>query len=118
MITYLEYKDEKSHKFWQIKVVGESYTVTFGKVGTEGQSRTKSFALAETAKEEAEYQIKSKMKKRVMSSRTKNLSQHHWQRKIDASAGDSIEDQDNAAYYLEHMDEYTYLYAGFIRYDD
>ena len=31
MQKYLEYKDEKSHKFWQIEVEENSFTVTYGK---------------------------------------------------------------------------------------
>jgi len=43
MKKYLEYKDDKSHKFWQIEEFETSFTVTYGKVGTKGQSKTKEF---------------------------------------------------------------------------
>ena len=46
-MTYLEYRDEQSEKFWQIDIDGNSHTVTFGRIGTKGQSKTKSFASAE-----------------------------------------------------------------------
>ncbi|PID90076.1 MAG: hypothetical protein CSA97_04815, partial [Bacteroidetes bacterium] len=36
MITYLEYRSEKSSKFWEIEVKGTSYTVRYGKIGTLG----------------------------------------------------------------------------------
>jgi len=34
----------ESHKFWAIERSGSSFTVTFGRIGTAGQSRTKEFA--------------------------------------------------------------------------
>ena len=43
MNTYLEYQDDKSHKFWQIAVTENNFTVTYGKVGTQGRSQTKTF---------------------------------------------------------------------------
>ena len=43
-MTYLEYRDEQSEKFWQINIEGCSHTVTFGRIGTKGQSKTKTFA--------------------------------------------------------------------------
>lgn len=63
MKTYLEFKDSKSHKFWQIELSGASFTVQFGKVGTAGQTQEKTFADASAAAKEAEALIKSKTKK-------------------------------------------------------
>lgn len=58
-----EYKDEKSSKFWQINLEGESFTTTYGKIGSEGKSTSKSFGSEAAA--EAAYQkaILSKTKK-------------------------------------------------------
>ena len=63
MNIYLEYKDEKSAKFWKISLEGASHTVTYGKIGTDGQSKTKTFESAEKATKEAEKLIKAKTKK-------------------------------------------------------
>ena len=63
MKTYLEYQDSKSHKFWQIERADDTHTVTYGRVGTAGQSKTKTFASAEAAQKDAEKLIKSKTKK-------------------------------------------------------
>ena len=38
MKTYLEYKDEKSHKFWEIEVKENTFTVTYGKVDSNALS--------------------------------------------------------------------------------
>ena len=61
--AYLEYKDEKSHKFWKIDHYGEGYTVTYGKVGTEGQSKTKEFDSSEEAYKAGDKLVASKLKK-------------------------------------------------------
>lgn len=55
-----QFSDAKSHKFWSIEVTGTSFTVTYGKVGTAGQTSTKSFATAEKTQAEADKLIKEK----------------------------------------------------------
>lgn len=55
-----QFSDAKSHKFWAIDVQGSSFTVTYGKVGTAGQSQTKSFPTAEKAQAEADKLIREK----------------------------------------------------------
>ncbi len=39
-----QYSDATSHKFWNIDVSGNSFTVTYGKVGAAGQTQTKSLS--------------------------------------------------------------------------
>lgn len=41
---YFEFRDGKSAKFWEIVVSSHEVTVRFGKIGTAGQSQTKSFS--------------------------------------------------------------------------
>lgn len=61
--VYLEYADEKSSKFWEMEVTGESFTVRYGRIGTNGQTSTKTFPDKATAEREAEKMIRSKLKK-------------------------------------------------------
>jgi len=61
--THLEYQDEKSHKFWEIEVKENTYAVTYGKIGTDGQSKTKEFESDEKAVLESEKVTKQKLKK-------------------------------------------------------
>jgi len=63
MKTYLEYKDDKSHKFWEIEQGETQFTVTYGKINTNGQSKTKDFDSEEEARLEAAKLIKQKLKK-------------------------------------------------------
>ncbi|MDR2870867.1 MAG: WGR domain-containing protein, partial [Deferribacteraceae bacterium] len=63
MEKYLEFEEGGSHKFWQITLDGESFTVQYGKVGTAGQTQTKTFADAATAEKEATKLLNSKLKK-------------------------------------------------------
>ena len=58
-----EFSDEKSNKFWIIELDGESYTVNFGRIGTNGQTQTKEFASADAAKKEYDKLIAEKIKK-------------------------------------------------------
>ena len=58
-----EYKDAKSHKFWEIHVEGDAFTVRYGRFGTNGQTQTKTFASAAQAQAQAEKMIRSKTKK-------------------------------------------------------
>lgn len=59
----LSYKDEKSDKFWKIEVSGSSHTVTYGKTGSNGTSKTKDFESDEAALKDAEKMVASKTKK-------------------------------------------------------
>lgn len=59
----LVYMDAKSSKFWNIELAGNSYNVTYGRIGTEGQTLTKPFASEEAARKEADKLIKEKLGK-------------------------------------------------------
>jgi predicted DNA-binding WGR domain protein len=58
-----EFVGGSSQKFWEISIAGNSFTVRFGRIGTAGQSQTKSFSDDEKAKREAEKLIAEKVKK-------------------------------------------------------
>ncbi|MDO4897565.1 MAG: DUF6493 family protein [Moraxella sp.] len=60
---YLEYHDEISAKFWQIKINGASHTITYGKIGTQGQSKIKTFATPDECQKDADKLIRAKKKK-------------------------------------------------------
>jgi uncharacterized protein (TIGR02996 family) len=55
-----QFSDAKSHKFWSIDVSGSSFTLTYGKVGTAGQTQTKTFPTPEKAQAEADKLIREK----------------------------------------------------------
>lgn len=57
------YKDGASNKFWNISCNGNSYTVTYGKIGTAGAVKTKKFESDDQCRKEGEKLIKSKMNK-------------------------------------------------------
>lgn len=52
-----------SSKFWELTLAGDSLTTRFGRIGTEGQSSTKSFASAESCKKEHDKLVAEKTKK-------------------------------------------------------
>lgn len=63
----LIYKDQKSDKFWQIEVNGKEHTITYGKSGSKGTTKTKLFEVSEDALEDAKKLLASKLKKGYIS---------------------------------------------------
>jgi predicted DNA-binding WGR domain protein len=63
IVRYFEFIGGSSRKFWEVAVQGNSFTVRFGRIGTAGQSQTKTFADEAKAKREAEGLIAEKLKK-------------------------------------------------------
>ena len=57
-----EYTDDRSYKFWAIELDGDSHTVTFGRISTKGQTRTKQYDSAAEAKREYQKRIKEKLR--------------------------------------------------------
>jgi tellurite resistance protein len=49
-----EFSDGRSHKFWEITVEGDGYTVHCGRIGTAGQNSAKQFKDAATAQKKAD----------------------------------------------------------------
>jgi DNA ligase-1 len=60
MKRYFEFVDDKSSKFWEIAQNGADVTVRFGRIGTNGQTQTKSFADADAATKHAEKLVQEK----------------------------------------------------------
>ena len=59
----LTFDDGKSRKFWEIAVRGASYTVRFGRLGTDGQKRTTACDSSDDAKAAARRLIAEKLAK-------------------------------------------------------
>jgi uncharacterized protein (TIGR02996 family) len=58
-----QFSDAKSHKFWNIDLQGKSFTVTYGRVGSAGQTQTKTFATEALAQKEHDKFVKEKLGK-------------------------------------------------------
>ena len=58
-----EFEEGTSSKFWEIALEGESFTVRYGRIGTDGQSQTKDFDSEEKAEKEYNKLIQEKQKK-------------------------------------------------------
>ena len=61
--TELQYMDAKSSKFWHIELNGVAHTVTYGRIGTSGQTKTKTFATEDKARADHDKLIRQKRKK-------------------------------------------------------
>jgi DNA ligase 1 len=60
---YFEYQDGNSHKFWEVTIQNNELTTRWGRVGTDGQTKTKSLHSPESARIEADKLIAEKTKK-------------------------------------------------------
>jgi predicted DNA-binding WGR domain protein len=58
-----EFKDGTSRKFWQIDRLGVDITVTFGRIGTQGQTQLKQFTNEPRALQEVIKLVAEKLKK-------------------------------------------------------
>jgi predicted DNA-binding WGR domain protein len=58
-----EFSEGSSNKFWQIDLSGKSFTTTYGKIGTSGQTTVKSYKTDAEAKKEYDKLIAEKTKK-------------------------------------------------------
>tara|TARA_R110002073_G_scaffold208011_2_gene368296 strand:- start:32541 stop:33968 length:1428 start_codon:yes stop_codon:yes gene_type:complete len=58
-----EFSDNKSQKFWEITLSGNEVTARWGRIGTDGQTKTKSFEDETAASKDYEKQIAGKVKK-------------------------------------------------------
>ena len=63
MKRYFEFVGGSSAKFWECGVSGNEVTVRFGRIGTNGQTQTKTLDDADAATKHAEKLIGSKLKK-------------------------------------------------------
>ncbi|HLF94878.1 MAG TPA: WGR domain-containing protein, partial [Planctomycetota bacterium] len=55
--------EDGSSKFWEVSVAGNTMTVRFGRIGTDGQERSKPFADEASARREAEALVREKLGK-------------------------------------------------------
>src|SRR3954462_4420936 len=58
-----EFSEGASNKFWRIELSGNRTTVTFGKIGTAGQTQVKDHADAAAAQKEHDKLVAEKLKK-------------------------------------------------------
>ena len=63
MTRHFEYVEGDSAKFWEISASGNDVTVRFGRLGTSGQTQTKSFSDADATARHVEKLIGEKTKK-------------------------------------------------------
>ena len=58
-----EFSEGSSNKFWEIKLSGKSFTTTYGKIGTAGQTSLKEYGSPAEAKKEHDKLVAEKVKK-------------------------------------------------------
>ncbi|MEW6278300.1 MAG: WGR domain-containing protein, partial [Candidatus Eremiobacterota bacterium] len=63
MLRRLEFSEGNSDKFWEVEVEGCQVTTRWGRIGTAGQSKTKSHPTEAAAEGDARQQAEAKLKK-------------------------------------------------------
>ena len=58
-----EFSEGSSNKFWEITLDGKSFTTTYGKIGTDGQSTVKEWPSEAEAKKQFDKLVAEKVKK-------------------------------------------------------
>lgn len=61
-LRHFEYVDEKSSKFWEVRIASEGVEVRYGKIGTTGQSMVKPFGDTEAAHKAAGKLVAEKLR--------------------------------------------------------
>lgn len=69
----LVFQDAKSNKFWNLETSGKKFTTSWGRIGTIGQSKTKSFYNNQRCEQEAKKLIASKIKKGYVDAVTEEI---------------------------------------------
>ncbi len=89
MEKYLEFKDGSSQKFWKILAEGNTLTVTYGKIGTQGTQKTKTFDSEEKALKDAKKLIAAKEKKgyKAASSASRQVVTYKLNKEVDPKYG-------------------------------
>ena len=63
MKRYFEFVEGSSSKFWEVSTSGNTVTVRFGRISTNGQIQTKNLADANAAIRHADKLVESKLAK-------------------------------------------------------
>lgn len=63
MHRHFEFVSETSAKFWEVEIIGCDVLVRYGRLGSSGQSKTKSFSGPVAARQHAEKLISQKIGK-------------------------------------------------------
>jgi uncharacterized protein (TIGR02996 family) len=95
------YSDAKSHKFWNIELQGKSFTVTYGRQGTSGQSQTKKFSDEARAQKEHDKLVKEKLAKGYVETTPAAAKPSSQQEALEAAL---VENPDDLATHMAYAD--------------
>ena len=61
MVRHFEFVEGNSAKFWEVTTSGNDVTIRFGRIGTDGQTQTKSFGDTAAAQKHADKMVAQKL---------------------------------------------------------
>jgi predicted DNA-binding WGR domain protein len=108
----LEYKDEKSNKFWEVEVIDKEMVVRYGKIDTEGQVSVKQFASMSEAETAAGKAVAEKIKKGYVEIKKPNpRSKKSSNTKISEKKIEDLNEFVNLAMSIPEQDIFTMLFV-------
>jgi len=63
MARHFEFSEGSSNKFWEVSVSGKDVTIRYGRIGTDGQTQTKTFGDTVAAQKHADKMVAQKLGK-------------------------------------------------------
>jgi uncharacterized protein (TIGR02996 family) len=100
-----EYTDDSSHKFWHIELVGARTVVSFGRVGTKGQTKAKDFPDAAAAQREFDKLIAEKLAKGYRETTAAPAPASPLREALEAALVENPDDLASHAAYADHLQD-------------
>ncbi len=100
-----EFKEGKSAKFWNIDLKGNAFTVTYGRLGTAGQTQSKSFPDAGKDQAAHDKLIAEKTAKGYVETTAKQASVSPLQQSLEKALAENPDDLANHSAYADYLSE-------------
>jgi uncharacterized protein (TIGR02996 family) len=100
-----EFKEGKSAKFWNIELKGNAFTVIYGRLGTTGQTQSKTFADAAKAQTAHDKLIAEKTGKGYVETTAKQAAVSPLQHSLEKALVENPDDLTNHSAYADYLTE-------------
>src|SRR5262245_58323153 len=102
-----EYRQGTSSKFWNIELQGDSFTVTFGRIGSKGQTQVKQFASESKAQQEHDKLVREKVNKGYVETTpvAAAVASNPMQRALEEALAENPDDLASHAAYADFLTE-------------
>ena len=99
------FADDRSNKFWNIDLQGTSFTATFGKVGTAGQTQVKAFPDVDQARKAHDKLVAEKLGKGYVENTAPRTPTSPLQRALEEALAENPDDLTAHSAYADYLME-------------